>query len=263
MKKCVVFYGGDSQTGTTMVAVSAAELLAGTGKRILLIGASSHPVDLWLPRSAASSLDDLYPALKEGTLTADEIRRTVMTARGVDILSGTGSGYGGKFGTGDLETVCSLIREDYDWILVDGGCGPADGLTMAALQCGQKAILVLTQQEKCLQRFEAKISGLERVLPPEQLYVVNKFNDSGAFYTEKELAERLGCGSGTVETIAFVPFGWQAEMDRVPLLNHRKFRRDMEKVTGWIEEDEGFEDRRTGRTIRRILSALPHGRDSV
>ena len=28
MKKCVVFYGGDSQTGTTMIAVSAAEMLA-------------------------------------------------------------------------------------------------------------------------------------------------------------------------------------------------------------------------------------------
>lgn len=263
MKKCVVFYGGDSQTGTTMIAVSAAELLADAGKRILLIGASSHTVDPWLPQSAASSLDDLHPALKEGTLTAEEIRRTVTTARGVDILSGTRNGYGRKFGPEDLETVCSLVCEDYDWILVDGGCGPPEGLTMAALQCGQKAILVLTQQEKCLQRFAAKISGLERALPPQQLYVVNKFNDSGAFYTEKEMAGRLGCGSETLKTIAYVPFGWQAELDRVPLLNHRKFRRDVKKITGWIEEGEEFEERRTGSTIRRILSALPHGRDAV
>ncbi len=263
MKKCVVFYGGDSQTGTTMIAVSAAEMLAGAGKRILLVGASSQLVDPWLPQSAVSSMDDLYPALKEGMLTADEIRRTVMTARGVDILSGTGSGYIRKFGTKDLETVFSLICEDYDWILADCGCGPPEGLTMAALQCGQKAVLVLTQQEKCLQRFAAKLSGLERALPPQQLYVVNKFNDSGAFYTEKELAGRLGCGPGNLRTVAYVPFGWQAEMDRVPLLKHRKFRRDMEKITGWIGEGEGLEERRTGRTIRRLLSALPHGRDDL
>ena len=263
MKKCVVFYGGDSQTGTTMLAISAAELLAGAGKRILLIGASSHPEDLWLPQSAASSLDDLHPALKEGTLTGEEIRRTVVTARGVDILSGTRSGYGGKFGPEDLKTVCSLVCEDYDWILLDGGCGPPESFTMAALRCGQKAILVLTQQEKCLQRFAAKVSGLERALPPQQLYVVNKFNDSGAFYTEKELAERLGCSPEHLKPIGYVPFGWQAEMDRVPLLNHRKFRKDMEKITGWIGEEEEFEERRTGGTIRRLLSALPHGRDVV
>ena len=65
MKKCVVFYGGDSQTGTTMIAVSAAEMLAGAGKRILLVCASSQLVDPWLPQSAVSSMDDLYPALKK------------------------------------------------------------------------------------------------------------------------------------------------------------------------------------------------------
>lgn len=260
MKKCVVFYGGDSQTGTTMIAVSAAEILAGTGKRILLIGASSHPLDPWLPQSAEASLDDLNLALKAGTLSAAEIRQTVMTVRGVDILPGMRRGSRDGFEHEEMKSICSLIWEDYDWILVDGGCEPACGLTMAALQCGQKAVLVLTQQEKCLLRFEAKISALERALPPEQLYVVNKFNASGAFYTEKEMAGRIGCRPEAVKTIAYVPFGWQAEMDRLPLLNHRKFRRDMEKITDWIEEDEEFDDRRTGRTIRRVLSALPHGR---
>ena len=263
MKKSVVFYGGDSQTGTTMIAVSAAELLAREGKRILLIGASSHLVDPWLPQSASASLDDLHLALKDGTLSAAEIHQTVTTVRGVDILSGTRRGSAGSYGHEDLKAVCSLICEDYDWILVDGGCGPAEGLTMAALQCGQKVVLVFTQQEKCLQRFEAKISALERALPPEQLYVVNKFNGSGAFYTEKELAGRFGCGPDVLKTVAYVPFGWQAEMDRIPLLNHRKFRRDMKKLTHWIEESERFEDRRTGRTIRRILSALSYGRKLV
>ena len=84
MEKTVAFYGGDSQTGTTMLAVSTAVLMARQGKRVLMIAASDHSGDLWIPTSEGNFLDDLLTDLQEHSLTWEKIRQYILTEAGVD-----------------------------------------------------------------------------------------------------------------------------------------------------------------------------------
>lgn len=237
MNNRVVFYGADSQVGTTMLAVSAARLLAKEGKRVLLIDASFEPVDPWYPKAASTSVDDLLPLIQSGSLTEEDIRQNIVTDQGIDILPGTRRGTGRSCTGEDLDSICSLTEKAYDWILADGGCGHGNGPSPAALK-KSCAVLVLTQQEKCLRRFEEKMGALNTQISPRQLYAVNKFNRSGAFYTEKELAQRLGCVREAIRTVPYIPYGWQAELDRTTLLRYRSFRQAAEKITGWIKEGE-------------------------
>ena len=82
----ITFYGGDTQTGVTMIAQSVGERLAGKGFRVLFIGAGTEPGDDYIPGKTAASLEDLRPYLAEGTLTAREAEQSIVSCRKLDIL---------------------------------------------------------------------------------------------------------------------------------------------------------------------------------
>lgn len=199
MEKTVAFYGGDSQTGTTMLAVSTAVLMARQGKRVLMIAASDHSGDLWIPTSEGNFLDDLLTDLQEHSLTWEKIRQYILTEAGVDFLPGIRENHRDDFHEKDLSQICWLAEMHYDRILVDCGCGPATGLTAAAVRSGERAVVVITQQEKCLLRLQKKMQMLDRLLPPQRLYAVNKYHDSRAFYTKRTGTE-TGMYAGRSDT---------------------------------------------------------------
>ena len=260
MEKTVAFYGGDSQTGTTMLAVSTAVLMARQGKRVLMIAASDHSGDLWIPTAEGNFLDDLLTDLQEHSLTWEKIRQYILTEAGVDFLPGIRENHRDDFHEKDLSQICWLAEMHYDRILVDCGCGPATGLTAAAVRSGERAVVVITQQEKCLLRLQKKMQMLDRLLPPQRLYAVNKYHDSRAFYTKKELAQKLECMPGDLIPIPYVPYGWQAEMEQRTLLRYRSFQNAVKRMAYRLEGgDEIGDSSAAGRKIRRILSALPHG----
>ena len=234
----MVFYGGDSQVGTTMTALALSEFLAKSGLQVLFLNFSPVPGNAYLPFVPPSSVDDLRAAFLDESLTAAELRQFLVNCRGVDILPGVRNWQSSRtFPEGSAAQLLKVAETEWDFILADGGCGVAGGLGVQALQCFEDAVLIVTQQEKTLARFQHQKEILAEKMPDQPLFLINKFNDSGAFYTLKQMKEILQC-ENRVLTVPYVPYGWQAESEHTTLLHFRRFGKGIRQLAEYVEGRE-------------------------
>jgi len=98
--------------------------------------------------------------------------------------------------------------------------------------------LVLTQQEKSLHRWKMRREWVENRIQAKPYFVVNKFVSNGTFYKESQLQKLLSCEEDRLRTIPYLPYGWQAELEKCTLMKYRTFRKAMEKIAVMIEEDK-------------------------
>lgn len=238
MKKTILFIGGDTQTGTTMISFAAAEELARDGYMVLYISAGFCPVNSFLPKSLTSASEELLAALMAENLTGQEVQKTAAEHRRVDILTGARKGPGGPyFSPDDLMQICTAAEKLWDWILIDGGCVLLEEGIQRALLPNIRICFVLTQQEKTVNRFTRWVS-VQNLPQKNQVFILNKFTDAAAFYSLKEMAEVLECSQNELITIPYVPYGWQAEAERTTLLNFRRFRKAVRILTEWIRKEK-------------------------
>lgn len=243
MTKRIMFAGGDTQTGTTMIAMSVAEELAKQGRKVLYVGVRTI--------GGADFLEDN----SEGTLTLHELELAVTDSRGVDVLTGLRkSRYGTFFYEEDIAEILRATSGTWDYVILDGGFllseekGNADSL-IASLKdnsngngSDMEILVVITQQEKSLRRcrkwkslHDGSQIGAQDCLGKIK-FVLNKYNDTGAFYTEKEVADYIGCEAEDIRTVPYIPYGWQAEEESSTLLKFRDFRKGIRRVKEWCAE---------------------------
>ena len=244
IEKTVVFSGGDTKTGTTMISLAAAEELAKEGCLVLYICAGEYPVNEFLPRDLMSASEEILAGLQEDMVSEQYLKQAAVTNRGVDILRGIRNGSRGLYFTQeDLEEICRRAETVWDWIVVDGGCVlSAEGRSVSHTSFGQ-SWMVITQQEQAVCRFRTWQSMVSETDERKIRYVVNKYNDSGAFYNLREMAELLHCEETELLPVPYVPYGWQAEAERETLLNFRLFRKAIRRLTARIQE-EGADGRK-------------------
>ena len=246
-KRIVTFYGCDTQTGTTMVSLSAAEVLAEEGLRTLYISAGVHPGITYAFMEKAGCLADLYGSYLDGKMAETELAQMVTEHRGVDILPGIRSWQSGRHAmTGLLQETCRLALRRWEYVVIDGGSCWEVGMGGEAVQAAGQLFLVITQQEKALERWSLRKGWFQSLEPENRCFLVNKFNSSGAFYTENQMRRLLECTEKDLLTVPYVPFGWQAEADRATLLRYTKFRKGIRKVAEYIRKKGELADNEKG-----------------
>ena len=242
MSRTIVFYGGDTQVGTTMTALAAAESLAKSGQRVLFLNLSGVPGDAYLPFGAPVSVDDLRAGLLDESLSEAEFRQTLISCRGVDVLPGVRNWQSSRvFPKTSVEAILTIADKEWDYVIADGGCGVSEGLGIQAVRCFDLRIVVVTQQEKTLDRYRRQSEILKEIISDNRMFLINKFNDNGAFYTVKQMAERLDCSMEQVLTVPYVPYGWQAEAEHVTLMNFHRFRKGILRLAEYILKREKTE----------------------
>ena len=238
MSRNIVFYGGDSQVGTTMTALALSEFLAKSGRQVLFLNFSPVPGNAYLPFAPPASVDDLRAAFLDESLTEAELRQLAVNCRGVDILPGVRNWQSSRtFPEGSAAQLLKAADGGWDYIIADGGCGVTAGLGVQALQCFDQVVLVVTQQEKTLARFQNQKEVLAEKMPDQPLFLINKFNDSGTFYSLKQMKEILQCDN-RVMTVPYVPYGWQAESEHTTLLPFRRFGKGIRQLAEYVEGRE-------------------------
>ncbi|MBR4410697.1 MAG: hypothetical protein IKT31_05195 [Firmicutes bacterium] len=235
IENVILFYGCDSQVGTTMTALSAAELLAEKGKNVLYISAGSIPGIAFSAAEPAGAAADLW----DRTEDEEEIRQLAVKHRGADILQGVQSWMnGGNYLKGLLSELCSTCSRMWDYVIVDGGSSGESSMGQEALDFAGMIFLVLTQQEKSLHRWKMRREWVENRMKVKPYFVVNKFVGNGTFYKESQLKKMLPCEEDRLSTIPYLPYGWQAELERCTLMKYRPFRKAMEKIAVLIEDEK-------------------------
>ena len=235
MENVILFYGCDSQVGTTMTALSAAELLAEKGKNVLYISAGSIPGIAFSTAEPAGAAADLW----DSTEDEDEIMQLMAKHCGVDILQGVRSWMnGGNYLKGVLSEMCRTCSRIWDYVIVDGGSSGEASMGQDALDFAGMIFLVLTQQEKSLHRWKMRREWVENRMQAKPYFVVNKFVSNRTFYKESQLQKLLSCEEDRLSTIPYLPYGWQAELEKCTLMKYRTFRKAVEKIAVMIEEEK-------------------------
>ncbi|HKM28128.1 MAG TPA: hypothetical protein VJY37_00435 [Anaerovoracaceae bacterium] len=238
MERVFVFFGGDTQVGTTMIAQSVAEVLGKMGKSVLLVLAGSEYGTDYINANLDMSLDDIKSNIASNQLRVEDVKGIMYEHNDVMVLPGIKNITTIKYySTDDMAILLSPLEKAYDYIIVDAGSNIQFGLTVSALKHAGRRYYVVTQQEKCLRRFKNLYETVLNPLGYCGKLIINKFNNNMAFYTQRQVEEVLGIIDSTGhdafgESIAvnYVEYGWQAEADRVTLLKYSRFAEGINQI---------------------------------
>lgn len=217
MERIIGFFGGDSQTGTTMLAWSFAERLSEKGRRVLLVFGSGKDDRFFFDEGTERSIDDLKAALRSGRVEREDVFACMEKRKAMWILPGTKNSLLAEyFLENTFQILLEEIEADFDEVVIDGGSDLRLGLTISALHACSHRCFVVTQQLKCLHRYVQNRGRLLNPLGLDGQIILNQYRKDPALFLKKDVCRMLGTEELVV--IPFVEGGWQIEMERKNLL---------------------------------------------
>ncbi|MBR3756216.1 MAG: hypothetical protein IKK48_03810 [Firmicutes bacterium] len=238
MEKVVGFFGGDHQTGTTMIAWSFAERLSETGRRVLLLFCSGSNDQSFIAGENGQSIDNLKAALRSGRVEREDLFQCLEKRKGLWILPGTKNSLAaGYFLENTLQILLEGVDDTFDIVVVDGGSDLRLGLTISALNVCCYRYFVVTQQAKCIHRYLQKREYLLGPFGLDGQVILNQYRKDPSLLLRKDVCRILGLEKVTV--VPFVEGGWQAEMDQKNLRGTPRFAKAVDGlVTAFTGEEK-------------------------
>lgn len=237
MEHVIGFFGGDSHTGTTIIAWSFAERLSAHGKRVLLIFGSGNDDRILLSGDNGQSIDNLKAMVRSGRVERDDVLASTIKRNRLVILPGIknilGTDY---FLENTFQMLLASLDGEFDAVVIDGGSDPRLGLTISALHASRDRYFVVTQEAKALHRYLQKQKQLLAPFGLEGRIIVNQYRRDPSLYLKKDISRMLGADVFTV--VPYVEGGWQAEMEGKHLLHFAGFARSVEELVRTYTEDE-------------------------
>ncbi len=192
MAKLICFFGGDSQTGTTLLSEAVSMSLAERGRRVLLILASGEQDEGYLPRPSAG-LDTL---LRISRLIREDVKNCVAQAKGFDYIAGSSDMLKKQFFDPELiRAVRGFADRDYDFIICDGGHDATLPLPISCLTAAERRFYVLTGGVKCVTRFGETFRTVIRALGLDMAgdaIVLNMARSLPSCYSLSDLSSAFG-----------------------------------------------------------------------
>lgn len=254
MNKIISFLGADYSVGTTMTAQSTAEILAENRKKVLLILASSNPLmDYFKTGDIINrSIDELRPSLRAENLTKEEVMNICYRTKNLTVLPPVKDLTLIRFfRETDLETIINLVIDNFDFIVIDGGCNIQHPLNISALMCCNKLFVVITQQEKSLNRYRLLKETVLNPLNLNHSIIVNKFTETSPYYSKKNLFQVTGIRE--IFMIKNCDNSWEAEIQKETLLKYPKYKEGIKSMVRDIEGQEGLLYNFKGRSKKSVL----------
>lgn len=234
MKHIIGFFGGDSQVGTTMVAQSFAELLAERTRKVLLILGSGKYGDPYIRTGQAHSIDDLKASIRSGKVEREELMQSLERKKNLWILPGVRNPLMAKyFPENTYKLLIDAVRDDFDYIIVDGGCEFYLGITISALNDCEERFFLTTQQTKSIYRFEFYQKEILEPLNLGGKLIINKYLKDPALFLKGDILKF--CHQSKAFIIPYVEYGWQAEMEGTSLMQHKGFYKAIESIAEVFE----------------------------
>ena len=255
MKQIIGFFGGDSQTGTTMIAWSFAERLSEKGEKVLFIMGSGNDDHAILKYEGGHSMDELKPALRSGNVEKEDFLQCLEKKKQLWILPGVKNSLAAEqYLENTFDILLEHVQGEFDYVIIDGGSDVRQGLMISALHACTCRYFVVTQQAKGLYRF---LRCRERLLMPLGLngsLILNKYRKDPALFLKKDICKMTA--QEEILTIPYVAEGWQVEMEKKNLLFSAAFSREIDRLTSCFVK--GKERRGNGKNISfRKLFAKP------
>lgn len=117
--------------------------------------------------------------------------------------------------------IIKSLEKQFVFIIVDGGSDIDNGLVLGSLAMGGINVLVLTQNESVLTRWEQQKIIYQGLSINFDQYVVNKYDNSHP-YSLPYIKERLKLGENFYYKIPISPYGCRAEWEKKSLMQYGK-----------------------------------------
>jgi len=236
MCNIISFFGGDTQVGTTMVSQSVATCLSKNKKKVLLMLCSGNYGDDYLNFSADHSLDDIKVNLSSNNICKEDVDGILINQGDIKVLPGVKDITRVKYyKEDDVGKITSVIKGDYDYIIIDAGSNVNYGINISSLLESDKVYFIVTQQEKSIRRF---INTYYKVLYPLNIMgkvINNKYKEEYGNNSLLELEEVIG--RGDFININYTSDSWIAEIKHSTLLNDGKYKSGIMEIIGDITGD--------------------------
>ncbi|MBR0140370.1 MAG: hypothetical protein IJM17_08820 [Firmicutes bacterium] len=188
MSSLICFFGGDSQTGTTLLSEAVCLSLSAKGKKVLFIMASGEQSEGYLPQPPA----DLGTLLRISRLIKEDVKNCIASGRDFDYIAGSRDLLKKQFYDPALiGRIKAFVSKDYDYIVCDGGHDASLPLPVSCLAAADRRYYVLSGGVKCVTRFsetwQAVIRGLGLDISGDRL-VLNKADAGLSGYGLSDLA---------------------------------------------------------------------------
>lgn len=236
MKHVIGFFGGDSQTGTTMIAQSLAEFLAEHGCKVLLIFGSGNYGDTYLRSQSSNSIDDLKASIRSGKVDPEELMQSLQQKKSLWILPGVRSPLMAKyFPENTYEVLLAAVKPHFDYVIIDCGCDYQQGMTISALNTCDSRYFVVTQQAKSLGRYTLYHRQIIKPLEKDGKLIINKYIRDPALFLKADILKL--CGKDNALLVPYIEYGWQAEMEGATLMSYRGFFKAIEHLAAEFEPE--------------------------
>lgn len=215
--RVIGFYSSKGGSGTTTSAVNVAAALAAKGKKVAVIDLKRQFGDVatYLNVPQGESVADLAA---EGSITPATVRSYLSTAEcGIQVLAGPSDPDSAQSLTGPaVETVVSMMRSDFDYVILDLPSGMDDFVRTAMSVC-DTVYLVLNPELSALKNAKVCMGILARYALADRFKLfITKSGHS--FIERKDMESALG-----MKACADIPFDGNAVIEAnnrgVPLVS--------------------------------------------
>jgi hypothetical protein len=213
-----IFHGIDHKVGTTMIALSAAEIAAERlpDKKVLFLALNGRESTEYV-RESAESIDALRSRLESRLLGEEELIAHCLRVKELFVLGGVANEEEERYYMPEATSfLLDAAGRAFDLVIVDGGNRIDNGLAFGALLYDANRFFVLTQQETALSRWEKRKALYERLGVMPKAYILNNYVEKD-IYPADYVARRFAEENRRFHCVRFAQGGRQAEIERKTL----------------------------------------------
>lgn len=251
MNNVVVLHGIDHKVGTTMIAQSVAEIISEEkkGYKVLLLFLNGRKSTDYV-REEFDSIGHIKMQIDNRIITGKEMIKACRCHNNLYMLAGIDKPEEERYYYPDTaEYVLNALKSEFDLILVDSGNTLDNGLALGSLKFCSSRLLVLTQQETMLKRYEELLPLYEKLGLDFSSLIINKFSSQDP-YDLGYLSIRLDTLKSKIRRVEMTNSARQAEMEYKTLLafQDEKYTRDVLAIANLIlimtEKDQILKSKR-------------------
>ncbi len=237
MSRMFVFHGVDSKIGTTMLSQSVAESIARGNRdcKVLFVGLNGRPGTEYVD-SAGESMESLKIFIDNRLLSRKEVLVSSKKSGNLYMIGGVADRKQARHFTPDAAMYfLDTVEEDFDMILVDAGNDLDNGLAIGAMERISTRLLVITQQETMLSRYEVLKPLYAKLGFSFYRTLVNKYQNEDP-YDLNYISKRLAIPKEQLFRIGEVREARQAEAEKKTLLHFKdgKYSEEIEQTAELI-----------------------------
>lgn len=240
-----VFHGVDHKVGTTMISQSIAEIIANENKnlRVLFLSLNGRESTEYV-KEVPISIDSIKMHIDNKMINGKDFLRSCKKTENFFMLAGISNEIEERFYYPDMSKyLLETVSPEFDIMIVDSGNEIDNGLAIGAIMNSKDTLLVLTQQESILRRYERIENIYTEMGIHIMTFIINKFYDQDPFSLDY-IADRLKIDKSNLIKVESTGYSRKAEIDYKTLIEYKndKYNHDITNIANQILIKSGFNE---------------------